>query len=134
VHEHIFAAGFLLDEAEAFLRVEEFHHAFAGADNLRGHAVEPAAASAAAGAARAAGATRAAAKAAAIAKTTAIAAAKAAAIISGALIAEAAGRCEISAAAERIEAVFAEAVTFVFAAAAPPIVTHKSIHTLSHRR
>src|SRR5690606_35884216 len=44
VHEHIFTAAFLLDEAEALLSVEELHRALAGADDLGGHAVEAAAA------------------------------------------------------------------------------------------
>jgi hypothetical protein len=37
VHEHILAAIVADDEAEAFLAVEEFDHARALADHLRGH-------------------------------------------------------------------------------------------------
>jgi hypothetical protein len=137
VHKHIFAAGFLLDEAKALLRVEKLHHAFAGSDDLRGHAVETAATAArSTGATRTAAATRAAAKTAAIAAAEAatITTAKAAAVTTAAIITKAAGRLiTIHTATKRIEVVFAKTVTLVAAAPAPPIVTHKSIHTLSGR-
>jgi hypothetical protein len=134
VHEDIFAAGFLLDEAEALCRVEKLDHALAGANHLRWHPTE-----ATCTASTAAGATRATRSAAATRSATAeaittTAAAKAATIISGTIIAEIAGRLEaVRASAKRIKAFFTEPVAFISAAAAPPIVTHKSNHTLSHR-
>jgi hypothetical protein len=132
VHEHIFAAGFLLDEAKTLLRVEELHHAFTSADNLRRHAAETASTSTgtAATAARstATAATRAAATAA-----KAITTAKATAIIAtAAIIPEVARWLEAISTAKRIETFFAEPVALVTAAPTPPIVTHKSIRTLHH--
>jgi hypothetical protein len=56
VHEHILAAIVANDEAEALLAVEEFDHAGAFADDLRGHATATAASTTAAEAATAAAA------------------------------------------------------------------------------
>jgi hypothetical protein len=145
VDKHVLTAAFLLDEAEAFLAVEELHNALAGADDLRGH---PAAiTTAAAAAARAAEAAPTAAAAAAVTTTAATAAeASAPAAIAAATTAAAAVTAAITAAeaapvttkaatattaAERIEALFAETVTLVAApAATSSIETHKTERTL----
>jgi hypothetical protein len=138
VHKHIFAAAFLLDEAEAFLGVEELHRALASADDLRRHAAETAASSAAAaratGAARTtAAATRAAATAEAITAATAeTVAAAAEAVTASAKITR--GRVTIVTAAKRIKTIFAKTVALVAAAPASPIVTHRSTRTLHTAR
>ncbi len=131
VNEHIFAAGFLLNKAKAFLAVKELNSAFAGADNLRGHTIATAATSAAAAAtesttvsaaaisAAIATAAVAAAVTTAAAITTAITATKAAAIVS-----ITGRRKAIIAAAEGVKAVFAESVALVPAAPTSSIVTH----------
>ena len=133
VNEHIFAAVFTLNEAEALLAVEELYGAFAGTHDLGRHAAAAttrAAAEAAtttrAAAEAATAATRAAAEAAAIAatETTAITAAEAAAIAK----ATTATAEVVTAAAETavgIEIVFAETVPLVASASPPPSVkTH----------
>jgi len=132
MHEHILAAAFLLDEAKTLLRVEEFHNALAGAHDLRRHAVETATTSAATRPTTAA------------AWSTATAAAKAVtagpAVITKAIAAaepvaaKTVARGEIvHSATEWIEAVLAKTVTFIPAPAAPSIVTHNLIRTLSRR-
>jgi hypothetical protein len=135
VDEHVFAAVFTLNEAEALLAVEELDHTLAGANDLGGHAATAAAATARAAEAAAA---IAAAKAAAItaaeatavttaeataaiaaAKATAITAAKAAAIVAAAKTAATAVGIET--------AVVAETVALVASATTPPsIKTHKT--------
>jgi len=136
VHEHIFAAVFTADEAKTLLRVEELHHALAGADNLGGHAATTAAAAATrATKAPAAAATRAA-KAAAItaaetatvaaAESTAITATKATAITT----AIAAATTAAAKATVGIETVFAETVALVASATPPSVKTHKIQQTL----
>jgi hypothetical protein len=132
VHEHILATGFLLNKAETLLGIEELDHAFAGADDLSGHTAETAtgastATSAAAWAAHTTTTWRT------TATAEAITAAEPTAVISGALIAESPWRRKGIPTTKRIEAIFTEAVALVSAAPAPPIVTHKSIHTLSRR-
>jgi hypothetical protein len=80
VHEHIFAAVFALDEAEALLAVEELYNALAGSDNLGWHAAATAAATWAAEAATTAAARATEAAATAAAKAATVTAAEAAAI------------------------------------------------------
>jgi hypothetical protein len=135
VHEHIFAAVFALDEAKTLLRVEEFHHALAGADNLRGKATATAAARAAAGTAEAAttaaAAAARAAKAATItaAETATIAATKAAAITAAETTAITTAKASATTAAKAavgIEIVFAETVALVASATPPSIKTHRN--------
>jgi hypothetical protein len=100
VNEHILAAVVTNDEAEAFLRIEEFDDAFAFANDLGRHsATSAAAAEATASATTAAEATASAAAEAATAATvsTAAAAAKAAAVTKATTVAEATastGACE----------------------------------------
>jgi hypothetical protein len=136
--KHVFAAALLLDEAEAFLAVEELHGAFAGADYLCGHAVEAAATAATATtAARAAKAPAAATIAATEAVTTApmpVAAAitvTTAEPVSTAIISEIGrGRESVTAAAKWIKTVFAESVALVLAAPTSPVVSHNFSRTL----
>ena len=154
VHEHIFAAVFTLNEAKAFLGVEEFYNTLAGADDLGRHTAAAAcatttaawaaeAATATARAAKAAACTITAAKAAATAACT-IATAKAAAITTAAAATEAAtttaataaeaatiiASAAATAAAETtvgVEiAVFAETVALVASATPPSVKTHKN--------
>jgi hypothetical protein len=126
----------LLDEAEAFLNVEKLDHALAGADDLRGHTGETAAACSAAACSAAAWATGAAGSAAAATWAARAAAAEAitpAAAETVTTTAEFARRRKaIVPAAKRIKTFFAKAVAFIFAAPTSPIVTHKSVRTLSH--
>ena len=124
VDEHVLTAAFLLNEAEAFVRVEELDHALAGSDDLRGHS---AAAAAAASAEPAAAATVAAAEAAAsTAATTEPVAATAAEAVTAATEPVAAA----ATARKRIETLFAETVPLVAATAATPsIETHKPERT-----
>ncbi|MCK0098900.1 hypothetical protein MWU38_05860 [Qipengyuania sp. S6317L1] len=130
MNEHVLTASFLLNKAEAFLTVEKFYRAFAGADNLSGHAVETAAAAAAR--ATAPTTTWAATKAAAITVTAAetvstasaaitIAAAEA---VSTTVISEIARGLIAVAAAKWIEAVLAETIALVPTASTSPIVSH----------
>lgn len=130
VHEHIFTASFLCNEAEAFLTIEELHRAFAGADNLRGHAVETATTAAAARSATATAATAetiaAAAKAVTTAETVAATAAKA--ITAAKIVAR---RETVRPPAERIEAVLAETIALVPAATAPSVITHSLKRTFA---
>jgi len=146
VHEHIFAAVFTLDEAEALLTVEEFHNALALANDLSRHAATGAATvtTAEAAAARCAAAKAAAAWSAATSKAATIAAAEAAAIAAAKATATAATAEAITATAaktvtttacERIEAIFAKTVALVSApAATPSIKTHKPERTFASPR
>ena len=136
VHEHVLAAALLLDEAETLLAIEELDRAFAGPDDLGGHARSAATTTAAETTAAAATA-----KAAAVAAPEAAAAAAettpAAAVTAAAVAAPEATASEPAAvtakaapwrATERIERVFAEPVALVatttpFAPAAF-VVTH----------
>ena len=154
VHEHIFPAVFTLNEAKAFLGVEEFYDTLASADDLGRHtAAATCATAAAAWTAKAATATARAAKAATAASTIAaakataactIAAAKAAAITTATATTEAAtttaataaeaatiiASTAATAAAETtvgVEvAVFAETVALVASATPPSVKTHKN--------
>jgi hypothetical protein len=135
VHEHIFAAVFTLDEAETFLRVEEFDYALAGADNLR-RQTATAAACAATGTAKAtttaaAPAAKAAATAAAVAaaEAAAITTAEATAITTAKTAAITTTEAATATAAETtvgIEIVFAETVAFVASATPPSVKTHRN--------
>jgi hypothetical protein len=141
VHEHVFAAVFTLNEAEALLRVEELYDALAGADNLGGHAAASATA-AATGTAEAAtaAAARAAEAATAAASTTAeaatVTAAEAAAITTAEASTTAAEATTIKATASKtaataavgIETAFvAKTIALVASATPPPSVkTHKN--------
>ena len=122
MHEDIFAASFLLNEAKAFLTIKELHSSLAGADNLGGHTAETA--TAAAWAASAAAESITAARAAIIAKPAATAAKP---ILLTKIVAW--GK-RITAAAKWIEAIFTEPVALVPSAAAPSIVTHNLLRTL----
>lgn len=118
VHEHIFAAIFTLNEAEALLAVEKLYNAFAGADDLSRHSAATAATWATeTAAARAAWATIATAETATItAETTAITEATPA---TAEIIATE------TAAAVGIKTFFAETVPLIASAAPPPSVkTH----------
>ena len=140
VHEHIFPAVFTLNEAKAFLGVEEFYDTLASADDLGRHtAAATCATAAAAWTAKAATATARAAKAAstiAAAKATAactIAAAKATAITTATATTEAATIIASTAATAAAEttvgvevAVFAETVALVASATPPSVKTHKN--------
>ncbi len=142
VNEHIFAAIFTLDEAEALLAVKEFYDALTGADNLGRHsAATTTAATWAAEAATAAtwataeAAATAAAEAATItaAEAAAISAATKAATITAAeaatiAAAKAAAETATTAAAVGIKTTLvAESVALILAATAPPSVkTHKN--------
>lgn len=125
VHEHIFTASFLCNEAEAFLAIEELHRPFAGADNLRGHAVETATTTAAA---RTATATAAAETVTAATATETITAAAAEAVTATEIIAR---RKTVRPPAERIEVVLAETIAFVPAATAPSVITHSLKRTFA---
>lgn len=125
VHEHIFTASFLGNEAEAFLAIEELHRAFAGADNLRGHAVETATTAAA----RTATATAAAETVTAATATETITAAAAAEAVTATEIV--ARRKTVRPPAERIEVVLAETIAFVPAATAPSVITHSLKRTFA---
>jgi hypothetical protein len=133
MHEDIFAASFLLDEAKAFLTIKELHSSLAGADNLGGHTAETATAASATSRATATAATWAASAAA-----ESITAARAAIIAKPAATAAkpilltkiVAWGKRITAAAKWIEAIFTEPVALVPSAAAPSIVTHNLLRTL----
>lgn len=115
VNEHIFAAVFTLNEAEALLAVEKLYNAFAGADNLSRHSAATAATAAAATGTTEATATRAAITA---AETTAITEATPA-------TAEIIATETAAATAVGIETFFAETVPLIASAAPPPSVkTH----------
>ncbi len=143
VNENVFAASFLLDEAEAFLAVEELDRAFARANDLCRHAVEPAATTAAAGTTPTArAATKAATITTAITATEAVSTASmtiaaaitiaAAKAVTTTIIAEIPGRRKsVAATTKRIETVLAESVALVPAAPTSPIVTHNYVRTLS---
>jgi hypothetical protein len=119
VHKHILAAAFLLNEAEAFVRVEELDHAFAGSDDLGGHSAATATASTATTAAAEAATTTAAATEAATAAT-----------ITAAAKAVAAAEPVTAATAEGIKTFVAKSIALVAApAAAPSIETHKPKRT-----
>ena len=119
VNEHIFAAIFTLNEAEALLAVEELYNALAGSDNLSGHS---AAATAAATGTTEAATTRTAVTA---AETTAITAAEAAAITEATPATAEIIATETAATAVGIETFFAETVPLIASAAPPPSVkTH----------
>ena len=139
VHENIFPAGFLLDEAEALLCVEEFYDALAGSDDLSGHTVETAACTTAAARSATTTATTAAATAESVtAATKTISPAETVTAATPTVIAEAItteilGRRESVTSAKWIEAVFTETVALVPTPAAPSIVTHSAIRTLSRR-
>jgi hypothetical protein len=134
VHEHIFAAIFALNEAETLLRVEEFDHAFAGADHLGRQTAAAAgtAARAAKAATTAAAATRAAKAAATIAtaKAATITAAKSAAISAAEATAITTAKAATAATAAEpavgIEIVFAKTVALVASATPPSIKTHRN--------
>lgn len=129
--EDIFTATVLLDEAEAFLRIEELDGSLAGADNLCGHAVESASTTRSAAAAAAESTTTISAAAESVTTSAeSIAAAAAAESVIAATRIVAAAETVVSAPAEGIETFFAESVTLVPAAApAPFVVTHKSVRT-----
>lgn len=122
VDEDVSASAFLLDETKALLRVEEFHHALAGADDLCRHAARRTAATAT-------GATRPTTKAA----TTSAAAAAAA----KAIVIETSRSPEtvttakvIPTPCKGIETFLAESVTLVATTtAAPSVKTHKAERT-----
>jgi hypothetical protein len=126
MHEDIFAASFLLNEAKAFLTIKELHGSLAGADNLGGHTAETATAASATTRATATAAAESitAARAAIIAKPAATAAKP---ILLTKIVAW--GE-RITAAAKWIEAIFTEPVALVPSAAAPSIVTHNLLRTL----
>jgi hypothetical protein len=133
VYEHVFAASFLLDKAKAFLAIEELHRSFAGADNLSGHAVETAAATATATRAAAAIAATVATTesiAAAVTAATAIAVTSAETVATAIIIEITGGRESVHAAAKRIKTVLAESVALVPAAPTASIVTHNLVRTL----
>jgi hypothetical protein len=143
VHEHVLAAIFALNEAEALLGVEELDGALALANDLRRHPAATATAAArAAEAATTAAAARSAAEATAVttaeaatitaAETTATAAA-AEAITATAAAAEAITAAKaVATAHEGIETFFAEPVALVSAPAATPSVkTHKPERTFA---
>jgi hypothetical protein len=137
VNEDVFATSFLLNKAETLFAIEEFDHAFAGANNLSRHPVKTATSASATTRTAAWTPTTAAAKtitttrAAVITESAATAAAATAEPVS-ATAKIVAGR-KIVAAAEWIEAVFTESVAFISAPAAPSIVTHNRSRTLSLR-
>ena len=118
--EDVFATGFLLDEAEALLAIEELHRTLAGAHDLGGHAVETAATAAAATVAAAEAAASAAATAATEAVTAATEAIAAAAIVAERIVWSKVRRR----AAERIEAILPKTIALIPSATAPFIVTH----------
>jgi hypothetical protein len=125
MHEDIFAASFLLNEAKALLAIKELHSSLAGADNLGGHTAETAtAASATTRATAAAAESITAARAAIIAKPAATTAKP---ILLTKIVA---WWKRITAAAKWIEAIFTEPVALVPSAAAPSIVTHNLLRTL----
>ncbi len=133
VHERVFAALILLNEAEALLRIEEFYSAFASPDNLRWHAVETAACTAASTAAAATwrAATLPAATA---AEPVTAAAAEPVTATTAETIAAAtviiAAESTLGFAAERGETIFTETIALVTAPApAPFVVTHNKIRT-----
>jgi len=138
VHEHIFAAVFTLDKAEALLAIEELDDALALANDLSRETTASAATVTTAEAAatgrtatEAAATGRTAAEAAAIttAEATTAAATKA---ITATAKAIAATTKTVTAACERIEAVFAKTVALVSApAATPSIKTHKPERTFA---
>ena len=124
VHEHILAATFLLDEAEAFLAIEELYRTLAGTDDLCGHAAETAAASAAARATT----TRAA-----LSPYLSFSGHATAKAIATTIVAIITGRRKsFHPTTKRIETVLAESVALVPAAPTSPIVTHNPVRTLSH--
>jgi hypothetical protein len=124
VHEHVVAAIFALNEAEAFLGVEELHLALGFADHLGGHAAKAAATTTAAAARTAAKA--AAAIAAAEAATTAAAEAAAITAAKSATV-TIRGRRRKS-----VEIILAKSVAFVPAPAAPtPVKTHAELFTFN---
>ena len=134
VDEHVFAAIFALNEAEALLGIEEFDDALTLANDLSRHA----ASTAAAGATRAAeAATITAAKTATTAATAKAITATAKAITATAkaitATAETISTAEpVSTAAKRIETLFAKSVALVSApAATPSIKTHKPERTFA---
>ena len=135
VHERVFAALILLDEAEALLRIEEFYSAFASPDNLRWHAVETAACTAASTATAAATWSAAALSAATAAEpVTAAAAAEPITATTAETIAAAtviiAAESTLGFATERGETIFTETIALVTAPApAPFVVTHNKIRT-----
>lgn len=133
MNEDVFSASFLLDEAKALLAIEELHNTLAGADNLRWHTVETTATTAARP-------TTAAATWSTATAAEAIATARAAIITKTAptaakpiLLPEIVAWGKITATAKWIEAVLAKTVPFVPAPAAPSIVTHNLVRTLSIR-
>ena len=134
--EDIFAAAVLLDEAEALLAIEELDRSLASADDLCRHAIETAASGSAASArsaATASGAAPAATAEAITATGAAIFTKSTATTTESILLPKIVAWGEIIAATEGIEAVFAESVALVPAPAAPSIVTHNLIRTLSLR-
>lgn len=138
VNEHIFTAGFLLDKAKTLLAIEEFHGAFASANDLRRHTVETAtAATTAAARAITMAASWAATKAVAATAAETVSTASAAVAIAAAIISTteivARGRKSTFTAAEWIEAVLAESVALVTSTATSSIVPHNSKNTLSSR-
>jgi hypothetical protein len=132
VNEHILAAIIADDEAEAFLRIEEFDDALAFANDLRGHSAATAAAAAEA-TATAAAAAKTAATAAVTAAAAAItaAAAEAAAVTIAAASAAAVAAALLKSTAEFAECwLFAETFALVSTATtavafAPSIETHE---------
>lgn len=135
MHECVFTAIILLDEAETLLRIEEFYRALASADDLCGHPAETAGTSTAAAAASTAArsAATAASTAATAASAEAIAATKpvaAAETIAAAAAVAIAAKTTLRFAAERGETVFTKTIALVAAPApAPFIVTHNKIRT-----
>lgn len=131
VYEHIFAAIFALDEAEALLAVKELYDAFAGADNLGRHTAATTTAARAAEAATAAAwtaATEAATVTTAEATTVSTAEATAITTAEAATIAAKAAAETATTTAVGIETTFvAESVALILTATAPPSVkTHRN--------
>jgi hypothetical protein len=131
MNEHVLAAVFTLDEAEAFLNVEELDRTLALTDDLRRHSATCAAARAAEAAAAAAAAAGPAGPRT-TAEPAAIAAAEAAAITAAetatatATAITAAKSTPVTTAVERIKTFFAETVPLVATApATSSIETHK---------
>jgi Flp pilus assembly protein TadG len=124
VDEHIVAAIFALDEAEALLGVEELHLALGFADHLGGHAAKAAAATTAAAAARAA------------AEAAATTAAEAAAVPAAKATTAAAEAATVTIGRRRrksVEIILAKSVAFIPASAAAPtpVKTHAELFTFN---
>jgi hypothetical protein len=133
VDEHVLTAAILLDETEAFVRVEELYGAGAFADDLGGHSAATAAARTTATTAETAAARSAIATAAAKAATVTTAKTSAIAAESPTVATEpVAATKAITAARKRIETFLAETVPLVTATAATSsIKTHRTEFTFA---